>query len=210
MIPNYLKPISYNETTKGDFTRFHLKCGCGCKLFDVFESYLDKAEQKACKPHYDALTELCSGASTCTVDDNGTVHHWKLFSSDLNGPKQEVIVPPLPEFGSIHVVKIKCRQCGREYTLFDSRFNGYSGKFSVNVTDKALAYIPHFKQKKRRDNLPVEIRVSVEHDPSYEEFKQNTGIECPFEDYEDAYTWITIHAIDKSGKKIKMFEMETD
>lgn len=50
----------------------------------------------------------------------------------------------------------------------------------------------------------------VEHDPSYDEFKQNTGIECSFDDYEDAYTWITIHAIDKNGKKIKVFEMEPD
>lgn len=212
LIPSYLKPIAYNVTTKGDFTKFHLKCNCGYILFDIFESYLDKDEQKACKPHYDALMELYSGggASICTVDNDGTVHHWKLLSSDRNGPKQEVIVPSLPVFGRIHTIKIKCSQCGREYILFDSRFNGYSGKFCANATDEEAAYIPHFKQKKRRDGLPVEICVSVEHDPSYDEFKQNTGIECSFEDYEDAYTWITIYAIDKSGKKIKMFEVETD
>ena len=87
------------------------------------------------------------GASICTVDNDGTVHHWKLLSSDRNGPKQEVIVPSLPVFGRIHTIKIKCSQCGREYILFDSRFNGYSGKFCANATDEEAAYIPHFKQK---------------------------------------------------------------
>ena len=77
LIPSYLKPIAYNEITKGRFTKFHLKCSCGCIRFDIFESYLDQAEQKACKPYYEALKNLYSGgcSSTCTVDNDGAVHY---------------------------------------------------------------------------------------------------------------------------------------
>ena len=125
-IPNYLKEISCDETKKGSLSIFTLKCPCGSTLFDVFESYLDQAEREACKPYCDALDRLyMSGhASTCTVDEDGTVHHWILLGEDLSGPKEEVFVPKPPVFSSIQVIKAKCSRCQKEQILFDSRYHG--------------------------------------------------------------------------------------
>ena len=211
-IPNYLKEISCDETRKGSFTIFTLKCPCGSTLFDVFESYLDQAEREACKPYCDALDRLyMSGhASTCTVDEDGTVHHWILLGEDLSGPKEEVFVPKPPVFSSIQVIKAKCSRCQKEQILFDSRYHGYSGKYGNTATESEKEYIPHFRQKRRRDNLPVSLGVQLEYDDSLADFQKNTGIACDFEDYSDAYTWITIYAIDENGKKRKLFERETD
>lgn len=211
-IPNYLKTITFDETRKGSFTVLKVKCSCGSMLFDVFESYLDKAEWEACKPYYDALDKLYTGgrASTCTIDEDGTVHHWVLFSSDLNGPKEEVFVPEPPVFSSIQVIKAKCSKCQKEHILFDSRYHGYSGKYGNAATNSEKEYVPHFRQKRRRDTLPVLLCVQLEYDDNLEEFQQNTGIACDYANYSDAYTWITIYAIDENGKKRKLFERETD
>ena len=210
-IPDHLKEIAYDEGKKGSFTTFKVKCTCGSVLFDVLESYPDKDERKESKPFYDALDKLFSTkfGSYTSVDADGTVHDWVLYSSDPDGPKEEVLVPDRPIFTRIHAVKAKCRECQREYTLFDSRYDGYDGKYGMEASAEEKAYVPHFRQKKRRDGEPVELRIHVEHDDSLEEFRENTGIDCSFEDYADAYTWITIYSIDKDGKKRKLFDFET-
>ena len=82
--------------------------------------------------------------------------------------------------------------------------------FYTQCSEEEKNYIPHFKLKKHRDNSPVEICISVENDENFEVFKENTGIDCTFNEYTDAYTWITIYSIDKNSKKRKLFELETD
>ena len=65
-------------------------------------------------------------------------------------------------------------------------------------------YNPHFRLKKRRDNLPVEICIKVEHD-TYEEFEKITGISLEYDDYTDAFTWIVIYSIDSADRKRKLY-----
>jgi len=50
----------------------------------------------------------------------------------------------------------------------------------------------------------------VEHDPSIEDFKENTDIVCSYEDYTEAFTWLVIYTIDSQGKKRKIVDLETD
>ena len=211
-IPNYLRAIAYLEKSKNHFTTIHLKCICGCTLFDVYESYLDKKEKDLCQPYYDALDHSVTGGcfSNCTKDENGNIHHWIYFTHSINGPRKEVIIPPEPFFAHIKVIKIQCSKCGKEYTIYDSRYNGYSGMFCTECSEEQKNYIPHFKLKKRRDHFPVEVCIEVEHDESLEAFKENTGIDCTFDEYTDAYTCITIYSIDTNSKKRKLFEFETD
>ena len=211
-IPNYLRDIAYCENKKDNFTTFNLKCICGCTLFDVYGSYLDKKEKELCQPYYDALEYSVTGGcfSNCTKDENDNIHHWIYFTPSINGPKEEVIIPPEPFFAHIKAVKVKCSKCGKEYTIYDSRYNGYNGIFCTQCSEKEKSYIPHFKLKKRRDNSPVEVCISVEHDEDFEAFKVNTGIDCTFDEYTDAYTWIIIYSIDNNSKKRKLFEFETD
>ena len=213
-IPNYLKDIAFNERKKGDFTAFDIKCNCGCSSFYAYESYLDKDEKKACEPHQKALEEVyrCNGSFKCTVDSDGTVHHYKLgpLYDITKKPVKEFIVPPAPFYSSVVVFKIKCSECGTEYTVFDTRYNGYSGKYCMNLSEQEKNYTPHFKQKKNRDNKPFPISVRVEHDPSFEEFQENVGAECSVTDYEDAFTWISVSSVSDNGKKRQLFEFESD
>lgn len=210
-IPNYLKEIAYNESRKNEFTTFKIKCKCGCCQFHVYESYLDRKEKELCKPYFDALEYSVTGGcfSNCTKDENGVIHHWIYFTHSHNGPKEEVIIPPKPICASINVIKVKCFECGNEYVIYDSRFNGYSGKFCDRSIEEK-EYVPHFRLKKRRDDLPVEICISVEHDNSQEDFEKATGISCEYKDFTDAFTWIVIYSIDCNNKKRKLFEYETD
>ncbi len=210
-VPNHLSGIAYKENKKNNFTDFYLRCTCGCTLFDVYESYLNKEEKMLCRPYYDALYHSVSGGrfSDCTKDENGTLRHWIYFTDDIDGPKEEVIIPPAPAFAHIEVIKVRCSGCGKEYIVFDSRYNGYSGLYN-KCSKEEKNYIPHFKLRKRRDNAPVEIYISVEHDESLEAFKANTEINCTFDRYTDSYTWIMIYSIDSKSKKRKLFEFEAD
>jgi hypothetical protein len=209
-VPAYFKEIAYSEKNKNKTTEFLLKCNCGCTLFNVFESYMNKKE--LCKPYYDALEYSLKGGcfSSCTKDENGVLHHWIYLTHSRNGPKEEVFIPPKPVCAKTNVIKIKCSKCEKEFSIFDSRYSGYNGKFCNTVTEEEKEYIPHFKQKKINGGLPSEICISVEHDAYPEEFEKNTGISCAYEDYTDAYTWIAVYFISKDLKKRKIFDFETD
>ena len=211
MIPNYLKHIACNERKRGDFSVFDIRCECGCMLFYAFESCLDMTEREACEPHYKALEQLyCSGRQySHTVDSDGKVHYF-LLSDTTKEPAEELIDPPAPFFSSISVFKIKCSECGAEYTLFDTRYNGWSGKYCKDLGEQEKNYVPHFRQKKFRDNKPFAVSVRVEHDPTFEDFQENAGEACSYEDYEDAFTWISIDATNAFGKKRHLFEYESD
>lgn len=182
-IPNYLHDIAYNESRKKNFTTFRIKCKCGCVRFHIYESYLNKEENELCKPYYDVLEYLIRGgySSSCTKDKNGVIHHWIYLSQNHDGPKEEVFIPPKPICASINIIKVKCSEYGREYVIYDSRTSGYSGKCCNNYSEEAREYIPHFRLKKRRDNLPVEICIKVEHD-AYEEFEEISGVSLEYDD----------------------------
>lgn len=207
-IPDYLKEIAYDETRKDDFTSFRLKCKCCCTHFHVYESYLNNSEKELCKPYYDALERSVTGGcfSSSTQDENGMIHHWIYFTHSRNGPKEEVVIPPKPLFACIMVIKVKCSECGNEYVIYDSRLYGNNGVFCSNPVEKE--YEPHFKLKKRRDGLPVEICISVEHTESYEEFQKATSYD--FITFSNAFTWMVIYSNDSKNKKRKLFEFETD
>lgn len=207
-IPNYLQEIAYNESNKDNFTAFQLKCKCGCTLFHLYESCLDKKEKELCKPYYEALERSVTGGyfSNCTQDENGVIHHWIYLTHSENGPKEEVIIPPKPFCACVKVVKVHCYECGNEFVIYDSRKNGYSGVFCAEPDEKE--YIPHFKLKKRRDGLPVKICISVEYTESYEDFVKN--IQCEYKDYTNAFTWISIYSIDRNNKKRRLYGFETD
>lgn len=205
-LPNCLHDIAFDESNKNNFTTFRIRCKCGCLRFNIYESYLNKEEKKLCKPYYDALDYSIRGGcfSNCTIDENGIMHHWIYLTQSRDGPKEEVFIPPKPICAAIKVIKVKCSECGREYVIYDSRISGYSGKCCNNYSKEEKEYNPHFRLKKRRDNLPVEICIKVEHD-TYEEFEKITGISLEYDDYTDAFTWIVIYSIDSADRKRKLY-----
>lgn len=202
-VPNYLKDIACSERKKKDFTEFDLKCKCGNVLFDLYENFLTKEERKLCKPYYDALDRTINHCAYIENED-GT-YSWEI----IRPAEENVIVPPKPACASVYVIRAKCSECGNEYVIFDNRCHGYDGKFANEADEEVLNYIPYFKKKRRRDNLPVQVIVGVEHDPDIEDFKKATGIDCSFEDCTEAFTWIRLYTIDSSGKKRKILDLET-
>lgn len=216
-VPSYLSNIAYDISFSKETTTFNLKCECGCYMFDIYESYLTKEEKELCKPYRDAIEYSILGGpringahcSMCTKDENGVIHHWILLTEDKNGPKEEVIIPPEPACATVYSIKVKCSKCGKEYIIFDNRFHGYDGLFGSETSEETKNYTPQYKQKKRRDNAPVKVQIKVENVLTLEVFRDSTGIECSYEDYTNAYSWIIVYTIDGFGKKRKIIDYET-
>jgi len=207
-IPKYLRYIAILKKQQKTWTHFGVRCACGCVDFFVYQNYLNKEEKLLEKPYYDALTEMFSaGASMCTRDEDGTLHHWKLYEPNkgLKGKHEEVFVPDRPYFSGITVIKIKCSECGEEHFIFDSRIHGYDGM--TGEKDQAtMEYEPHFKLK-CKDAVSLEIKV--ENDESFEVFQENTNLGFTEEQYSDAFSWIMIYRVNDNGKKTKIFDWES-
>ena len=207
-IPKYLRHIAKLIKQQKTWTCFGICCTCGCKDFFIYQNYLNKEEMLLEKPYYDALTEMFSaGASMCTQDEDGTLHHWKLYepSKGLKGKHEEMFLPDRPYFSGIVVIKIRCPKCGKEYLIFDSRIHGYDGMTSKK--DQAtMEYEPHFKLKCKE---AVALEVKIENDKSLEDFQDNTDLDFTEEQYSDAFSWIIIYRINNNGKKAKIFDWES-
>ena len=207
-VPEYLKELACEESRKGTWLTFSVKCTCGNQHFIVFKNCQTKQEQEQMKPYNDALVDSVSGcwASTCTRDEDGTLHYWKLYTPlGLKGPKKEVFIPEAPPFAFVEVVMIVCSSCGKEHTLFDSRVHGYDGMISEKQSAK-LSYQPTFKKKCR---TPVTIKVKIENDLTLEEFRGNSGLDANEETYANGFGWIGIYVTNSDGKTKKIFEFET-
>lgn len=209
-VPHYLSKLAYNISEKKNMTSFMLKCGCGCTKFHVYQNYETAEERKLSKPYYDALSDLVTGGFSCsmTIDKDGTRHHWKTVFSKGIITKKEVFLPPKPTHCFCTILKIKCTECGTEQNLFDSRYNGYDGKFCEEVTQAEMDYMPAMRSMKFWGEDYAELKVTVENEP-YDEFCENTGIDCSYEDYSEGFGWIIVHAISSSGKKRKILDLET-
>lgn len=206
-IPRYLRDIAVLEKQQKAWVHFSLKCPCGCESFLLYENYLTKEEKELEKPYYDALGKMVGHPSTCTIDEDGRVHHWILHMSDhlKVDSREEVFVPEPPFFTGISVLKIFCAECGKEHLLFDSRICGYDG--TTNEREKVvLDYLPHFRLKCRE---AVAISVKIENDESLEAFRENTGLDYSEDQYSDSFSWIAIYKIDAKGKKSKIIDFET-
>lgn len=202
-IPTHLRPLARVEKTGKTTTTVSLHCPCGCDRFLLYVNTYTKEENAALKPYYDALGDLFSHhLSTCTVDENGTKHHRRC----VNGRWEEVFLPEQPFFAGISVVKIVCADCGAEHVIFDSRIHGYDAKTSAAIDSRVLSYVPHFRQKLRQD---AALEVKIENDESLDAFRENTGLDCGPDDYADAFSWLTLYAIDREGKKRKVSDFET-
>ena len=204
-IPVYLQTYAVNPQTKKNHTAFDLRCTCGHKLFHASRRAETKEEKRLLKPYYDYLNLVFSGPRKVTRNEDGTVRHWHTE----DGEWVEDNYPERPFFAGIEVFRVTCAACGREITVFDSRFHGYDAIYCGDLTPEAEAYEPAFRQVGNRDSSPMRIALKLEHDESLEEFRENVGAEATYEAYADAFTWIWVYAIDPKGKKKRIFEAET-
>ena len=204
-IPEYLQKYAVDPQTKKNHTAFDLRCTCGHELFFAFRRTETKEEKRLVKPYYDYLLTVFSGPRKVTKDEDGTIHHWHTE----DGEWVEDNYPEQPFFAGIEVFRVTCAACGREITVFDSRYHGYDALYCDRLTPEAQAYEPTFRRTGNRDGSPMRITVKLEHDESPEEFRENLGDEATYEAYADAFTWIWVYAADQKCKKKKVFEFET-
>ena len=145
-----------------------------------------------------------SYASECTYDDDGKLRHWKWV---FPGIKIEVFPPEMPSFSLVVSWRARCSKCGAEHLIFDNQFHGYDGVFCTG--QETCDYLPHYVQRAFRDKEPRRIEITTENDPTLEEFRENTGIQCEQGPYSNAFGWISAVAVDEKGKKTKLFDYET-
>lgn len=207
-VPAYLKHLAVPEKQQNTWVHFRVRCTCGCERFAVYQNTLTREEKLLERPYYDALTRLCTGggASMCTRDEDGTLHHWKLYEPEkgLQERHEEIVVPEQPYFSSVVVIQLRCSACGAEHLLFDSRVHGYDG-VTGETSPETMDYTPHFRVK----CADTAVAVKVENDPCLEEFREHTGLELTEAQYADAFSWIVVYRINEKGKKVKIFEQET-
>lgn len=206
MIPEYLRPIAREIRARGDRSTCALICSCGNERFHVYHNKFTDAEKTLYDQYWEEFQKVYRGsyASMCTRDADGTLHHWKLV---VPGIKIEVIPPEIPVFATVVSWRVRCSACGEEYLIFDSRTHGYDGVFCTD--GKGRDYVPHYVQRNFRDKAPRRIEITTENDPTLEQFREATGIECDHGPYSNAFGWISVSAVDENGKKTKLFDHET-
>ena len=164
------------------------------------------SEKREYESYWEAYQAIYKGshAAMCTRDCNGMLHHWKLV---FPGIRIEVFPPEIPLFATVISWRARCSACGKEHLIFDNRIHGYDGVFCSN--DRNRAYIPQYVQRTFRDKAPRRIEITTENDMTLEVFHENTGIECEYDSYTNAFSWISVSAVDEKDKKTKLFDSET-
>lgn len=206
MIPEYLRPIARERQVKGTHSTCVLVCSCGNQQFHVYHNKFTDAEKAAYDQYWEEYEKVYRGsyASMCTRDTDGKLHHWKLV---VPGIKVEVFPPESLPFSTVISWRARCGVCGTEYLVFDSRIHGYGGVFCTEEAN--MDYVPRYVQRTFRDKAPRRIEITTENDATLEAFRENTGIECAYETYSNAFGWIAIQAVDENGKKTKLLDHET-
>ena len=206
VIPEYLRSIARETKIKGDRSTCELVCPCGNQRFHVFHNKFTEEEKAVYDQYWSEYEKAFRGgyASMCTRDSNGKLHHWKIV---VPGIKIEVFPPEDPPFPTVFSWRVGCSACGQEYLIFDSRLHGYDGIFCTEEKDRN--YAPRYVQRMFRDKAPIRIELTTENDSTLEQFRENTGVECGYEAYSNAFGWISIQAVDENGKKTKLLDHET-
>ena len=178
-----------------------------CDTFSLYENTFTVEESKIIHLYEEKFTKTFKEIETYTItrDDNGKLHHWKLYTPfGIHGFKKEIYPPQEPFFASIKLIKVKCSCCKKDHILFDNRIHGYDGTFN-EVAEDVINYKPLFKQMYN----DARIEIKVENDPSLDDFIKNTGIECNENQYSNAYGYISIYTINHSNKRKIAYEFET-
>ena len=206
-VPKYLEKISkINKShNKKGWLYLDVVCPCGCNNFSVYENEIEKTKEELEYEKQRAKFEIRHPFS-CeygTLKD-GKDYVYKSYLFGLFIDKVEI-----KNFDCTKIIKIKCLNCEKEYILFDSRFNGYDSTFEEDKY-KDIQY--KFKEKsfKKSKNEINNIVISIENDPSIEEFKENSGLEnVTLDEYSNSFGWIEITGQTVDGKKKEIFSCET-
>lgn len=207
-IPSYLRQIAVPLKMNDAISLFSVKCTCGCEYFQVYTNCLSKQEVALKKAYFDAEDAFFSDGlfENFTKDRRGRFHYWRFLEPEKgwNGKLEEVVLPEYPFFLDIRVVKAKCAACGEEHLIFDSRIHGYDSVAAQKITDRDMAYKPHFRRKGKE---PVKINVMLSNEPTLEKFQKTKKKLRDFteEQYSNSFDTLYISKSDENGKYRSFF-----
>lgn len=215
-IPRYLDRVGIAEEQKDNFLSVKLKCSCGHEKFEVYKGSSEtnaeelKAWYKKREQYFNSFEEEIYGYASRS-DENG-FYMTGLALVD-NGKKQihvgRFYYNDKPVSVVYNVIKIKCAKCGEEYILFDNSRYGYDG-MSCRGEKKADYGTMKFKRVKRKisTDLIYEVKIKIENEPTFEDFKKASGESYTAEEYSEGFSWISIY-IFANGSTVKIYDEET-
>jgi hypothetical protein len=206
-IPNNLIGISKIVNNKKNLN-LEIICSCGCNEFHVYKNIIIKSENQIKREReFIAFVKRCRWRSyKASKFDDGILYAYR-----KNCFGKIVDKVPVPgDLDDTEIIKVKCRKCGKEHILFDSRFNGYD---SIDYNDVFKDQNYKFRLKKYRnsdDNFLI-IGVAVSNENTLEDFINAYGRIVDNEFYSNAYSWIMIVGFytNQKGKKTIILDRET-
>ena len=207
-IPKYLENISSIETIKKDQLNLKLVCECKSDIFTVYQNKVIKTEKhKLFEKKFTDFRKRCFFSWTIPPTVNGITYAYR---KNIFGKIVEILdISEMFETDCTKIIKIKCCQCGKEYVIFDNRFNGYD---SIDTTEDLKQKKYDFKQKKFKKSTisEVEVGVGIANEKSLEDFIKVHREEVDMDFYSNAFSWIMIVCFDKvSGKHFVLLDEET-
>ena len=218
MVPSYLASIADQVTEKKGVTAFHLKCLCGHGKFllaksENIENIKNNPFDNYWKSFKLPIFSLCK-----TVDENGEEY---VYGTTFFGNKKgKFYTKDMPVINDRRVIKAKCCHCGKEFTVFDSKCNGYDALADEADMAEAAQNAPEIyaAQAAREAHMaeieqefiwtedPAEVSVEVCEALPYDDFRED--FEDDMEKYSNAFGDIDICTI-INGKKKRYYNEET-
>lgn len=215
-VPHYLDGIGIAEEQKENFLSVKLKCPCGHEKFEVYKGTAEtnaeelKAWDKKRKEYFDSFGENIYGYAFRS-DENG---FYETGLALVDNGKRQIHVGKLyysgkPSSSAVNAIKIKCAKCGGEYVLFDNSRYGYDG-MSCRGKEKNDRGEIKFKRVKRKisTDLIYEVKIKIENEPTFEDFKKASGESYTAEEYSEGFSWISVY-ISANGSTVKIYDEET-
>ena len=107
-------------------------------------------------------------------------------------------------FCEVHVLKVKCAQCGAERVIFDNRKNGFTAVCTDGAVPKGKENYDFIQLRKK----PSPVSIYIFNSMTPEEYEDEKGKKPTEDELANVFTDIAIYAVGKIFKH-KVFEEET-
>lgn len=208
-IPQNLKEISKIKKAGRQELELLIFCSCGSDTFNVLKNKIKKTrEQKSAEKEYNDFVESCGFRShNIGPLENGEIYAYRknFFGKIID----QVNLSEIRSIDNTKIVKIKCCSCGREFTVFDNRLNGYD---SIEYDKVKIKQEYKYQQVKiNKEIAKLRLLISIGNDESLGKFIDSHGEVVDEDFYSNSYSWIVIsgYDIERNNKLVKILNKET-
>lgn len=208
-IPQNLRELSRIKKAGRQELELLIFCPCGNDTFNVLKNKIKKTkEQKSAEKEYNDFVERCGFRShNIGPLEDGEIYAYRknVFGKIVD----KVNLKTIRSIDNTEVIKIKCCSCGHEFTIFDSKLNGYDSIENDEHSIKQEYEYQHVKANKKVAKL--NLLISIGNDESLEKFIDSYSKKVDEDFYANAYSWIVISGYDTENrnKLIKILNKET-